>query len=246
MKTMGKQTIEEQFTERHHVEREPFEITERIPRLKHQQIHDNVPNKTELSVLMRQYNAPTKLFVMTNNWTKSHKIDFNVEIDIGLNNIKKLRREKLKEIKTIIYELLPLTEGIKGFGIKSLAGILAYANPNRFPTLSKYLAYCGYIDNVYYRDPKKGYTKGNLRRHYLPKAHSIFWVIATRTIIFRDERYYSLYLKMKQDLCGKHPNYRKIAIHKMAVNRVATFICKDIFKLFKRLGESSLEDKNLA
>jgi hypothetical protein len=49
----------------------------------------------------------------------------------------------------------------------------------------------------------------------------------------KDPKYYALYLKFKEDAKARTPGKSKIAIHRIAINRTATFILKEIYELFR-------------
>jgi hypothetical protein len=48
----------------------------------------------------------------------------------------------------------------------------------------------------------------------------------------KDEKYYPLYLKMKQDAKIRQPEKSKMAIHRIAMNRVATFVLKEVYNIW--------------
>ena len=108
------------------------------------------------------------------------------------------------------------------------------AHPKDFPTLSKYLIYCGY----------KGISRKTNR--FSRKAKYIVWNITKNILMAKNEKYYPLYLKIKEQIkkkgltcsscfrkgCKKRDPNRPICngrIDEMAWNRVGTLILKEIY-----------------
>ena len=195
--------------EEHHISYKP-EIVKKTPRKEHQEIHGIVPNATALSIKMRQYDEITKLIVMKQNWLRFHEADFGVVPDIGLEYSLKLKKNILEDVEEMIKEELKKVKHIKGVGVRYLAGILAYAHPNRFPSLRKFLFYCGYTE------------ASNKLKKYSRRIKPIINQAVKNLIMHKDKKYYSLYLKFKQDL-GNH--YK-------AINRVGTYLLKEIYLIF--------------
>jgi len=203
--------------EKHHMSYSPA-IIELIPRRKHQAIHGNVPISNELNLKMRQYDKLVKLSVMLQNWRTSYEREFGQNpIHVGLEQIDNKKKEMLANIEKIIKNDLKKIKHIKGLGIRYLAGLLAYAHPERFRTLHKFLLYCGY--------------KGSFPR-YNRKVKSIVNRIAIHLIMCKDKHYYPLYLKIKKDLKKRFPTYKKGKIDGMAKNRLGTFLLKEVYRLF--------------
>jgi predicted RNA-binding protein YlxR (DUF448 family) len=136
--------------------------------------------------------------------------------------LKAKKSDALKKVKPLIIKELNKVKDIKGIGLCLLAGLLATAHPKRFQSLSKYLAYCGYKESSWQRG------KGNYNR----LAKSFAWQITNSIIRHRDTKFYPLYLKFKKDLKEKDPNYENGRIHGMAMNRVSTFLLKELYRKF--------------
>ena len=113
---------------------------------------------------------------------------------------------------------------IKGLGLRLLAGLLACAHPKRFPTLSRYLAYCGY--------KQSSWRKGS--NNYSRVAKTLGWQITKSLIMHTDPKFYPLYLKIKEDLRNKYPDYTKGKIDGMAKNRISTFLLKEMYSRFSK------------
>lgn len=210
-----------QSIERHHVSYKP-EIIEDIPRRKHQKIHGNIPIDTPLSRKLRQYDAITKLVASMKNWVKAHEKDFGERPDIGLEHAKELKKQLMKEIKEMIKEDLKKVEHIKGLGVRYLAGILAYAHPNRFPSLRKFLFYCGFKQS------------SRILKKYNHRIPSLVHRIVVKLIMNKDSKYYPLYKQIKKQLAKKNPDYTKAKINGVCMNRVGTLLLKELYGLFNR------------
>lgn len=211
---------ESEGLEIHHTKGGKNPETTIISRKEHQKIHGTIVINTDLSKIMRQYDALVKMSVMQQNWLKFHRIDFSETPDIGLDKTLELKRKKILEAKKIVRADLLKVKHIKGFGPRFLAGILAYADPNRFPSLRKFLHYCGYKSSS--RKTKK----------YNRKVCGLVGRLTISVIMKKDKKYYSLYRKIKADLEKKNPNYTKGKIDGMAKNRVTTFLLKEIYNLY--------------
>jgi len=188
----------------------------------HQEIHGQVPIIDELTSLCRQYDKINKLIVMFKNWKKSYEKEFGeTPIDLPLDDLMEAKKALEKEILSMNKEREQLFKHVKGIGGISLARVVAYAHPRRFPTLSRYLIYCGLSGLC------KITKKGNR------KAKSSLHIMANNVITNRDEKYYPLYLKIKQDLRQRFPGITKKRLEEKVRNRIATFIAKEIWYALK-------------
>ena len=214
------------YYDKHHVSHEP-RIIRSIPHHEHLKIHHNIPIKNELNLKMRQYEKLVQVSVALKNWLRAYKRDFDENpIEIPLGNLEKKKKQILKEILVLIRDDLKKVKHIKGVGVRYLAGLLAYAHPERFSNLHKFLHYCG----------RKGSSR--ISKKYNHKVSSLVHQMTTEAVIHKDQKYYPLYKKIKEDLKTKHPTYSKIKIHSMALNRIGTFLLKEIYSLFKYGGKS--------
>ena len=204
--------------DKHHIMHKPSKIV-LIPHRKHEIIHGISPIENELTLKVRQYDMLTKILVAIANRKHAYLREF------GLNpinvNTKKLEDKKAQffkdEIKPLIRKELFKVKHIKGLGPVNLARLLAYAHPNRFPTVGRYLYYCGY-------------TKASkITKRYSRKACSTVYLITTQLIRHKDPKYYPLYLKIKEE---QPKEYSKVSKHRIAMNRTATLFLKEFYSLF--------------
>jgi hypothetical protein len=206
---------------RHHISYKPS-IVKLIPLRQHQEIHGNIPINTDLTLKMRQYDKLVKVSVMMKNWRTSYEKEFGCNpIDIGLEQILNKKKELLKDAKVLIKNDLKKVKHIKGLGIRHLAGLLAYAHPKKFPSLRKYLFYCGFKDG--------SVATGRYSR----KVHSLVHQIVVSLIRCKDDRYYPLYKQIKDDLGRRFSGYSKAKIDGMARNRVGTYFLKEVYKIWE-------------
>lgn len=225
---MRTQEMEKMNLVKHHVSYKP-PIVKLIPHQQHQEIHGKVPIITNLSLKMREYDRVTKACVSFKNYSFSFRREFNQDLPntgIIIKGFEDQKRQILKSIRPMIKNKLKRVKHIKGLGLRLLAGLLAYADPIRFPSLRKFLHYCGY---------KKSSKK---TKRYNRKVSSVVYQIAISLVMQKDEKYYPLYLKLKRDLEERFPNYRKSKIDGMAKKRIGTFLLKEIYNIF---GPRNLE-----
>lgn len=203
---------------KHHLFYKPTMI-ELIPHREHQEIHGNIPIINELNLKMRQYDKLVKLSVMIKNWTWAYEREFGeTPINLNLEQIEKKKKEMLKKAKPLVKNDLKKVKHIRGLGLRYLAGLLAYAHPNRFPTLHRYLYYCGYT----------GASK--VTKRYNRKVKSLVYQIVKGLIMHRDPVYYQKYLKIKSELSDDYPKHKKDGV---ARNRVGTLLLKEFYRIFK-------------
>jgi len=188
----------------------------------HEKIHGNIPVISDLNLKMRQYDMLVKFSVMQRNWFHAFRKTFSLNpIRLDLKQIEKEKRKIMKETKGMLKEELAKVKHIKGMGAVLLAKLLAYAHPSRFPSLRKYLVYCGYKQAA------------KVTGRYNRRVCGLVRQMVNSVIRYKDQNYYSLYLKIKKDLAERHPDYSKAKIDGMARNRVGTFLLKEIYKIFK-------------
>jgi hypothetical protein len=213
---------ENKYVDKHHASHNPLK-TFVISHKEHQIIHGLVPIVTPLNLKMRQYDYLTKLSAMTKNWEYSYRREFEDNpVYIGLDALEQKKKMLLKEVRTLIQEDLQKVQHIKGLGIRYLAGLLAYAHPQRFRSLHRYLYYCGY-------------TKASrITWKYNRKVCGLVHQTVISIIRSKDSRYYPLYLKLKKELASKYPLYSKWRIDRMAKNRVGTVLLKELFCIFRK------------
>ena len=209
------------FYDKHHLSHNPS-ITEVIPHKIHQKLHGINLIESDLALKMRRYDKLTRLNIGLMNWSYAYRKEFglNVKLPVDLTPIQEERRLIIKDVKRLLKRELRLTRHIGGFGPRCLGGILAFAHPSRFPSLSKFLAYCGYKNSV------------RVKKRYSRRAKSLARLATEETITKKDSHYYVLYNKMKEDMMRRYPDYPKIIIEVKARNRVATFLLKEIYSIF--------------
>jgi len=186
---------------------------------KHQQLHGLTPLDTPLTRKMRQYDKVNKILVAMKNWTTAYKKDFNSTPDIDLERVSKLKKTLTKELNSLVKSELPKIR-IKGLGPRYLAGILAYAHPSRFPSQRKFLYYCGYTQ------------ASREKKTYCRRIKPIMYNLVGSIIKHKDAKYYKLYKKLKEDVKARMPDKPKAALNMIAINRTATFILKEIYKIW--------------
>lgn len=142
--------------------------------------------------------------------------DGTLPYDIGIDTLKASENSCLKKIVKLAP---PVTQSlkIKGLGPRLWAGIFITANPANFPTLSRYLRYCGLVDK------EQLGTKWN--RH----ACMLYHMLADEVMKHKDEKFRPIYDQCKSDIAEKYPEYTKLHIHNGALNRTATFLAKEIY-----------------
>jgi hypothetical protein len=192
-----------------------------IPRKTHQKIHGREPIDTPLSRKMREYDNITKMIISMNNWSIAFEKDFSYNPNISLKQLKSQKEKIIKELQLLLVDEQEKAKQINGFNRITLAGILAYAHPSRFPSLRKFLFYCGYKQSS--RELK------TYNRRIKPIMHNF----VCNRIRAKDPKYYPLYLKMKEDAKIRLPNKSKMGIHQIAINRVATFILKEVYSIWR-------------
>lgn len=215
-----------QSLENHHPDKKnkPKE-TSPILHKAHQKIHGIEVKDTPLFRKFHQYATVTKISVIIQNWRYGYHKEYETEPpNINIDEVKKLKTQILKELSAMIKDDLPQIKHIKGVGIVSLSGILAYAHPSRFPSLRKFLFYCGFTE------ASKRLRKPTGALRYNPLIKPIMFNAVECMIRAKDHTYYQLYLKFKEDMKLKYPTYK--STHYVAINRTATFLLKELYSIY--------------
>jgi len=229
----AEQILTNKTIEKHHVDKKKYpKLIVPTERREHQKIHNILPNDTILSRTMRQYDALTRLIVSMKNWRTAFEKDFGESPDMGLVNIEQRKKQIMKQIENTVRPDRQRTKHIKGFGNRYLAGILAYAHPNKFSSLRKFLFYCGYTQ-----------ASRKLKR-YNRKIKPIVHELVRHVIMCKDEQYYPFYLKVKEDLRQRHPERCKKGIDEMARNRIGTYLLKEVYELFRVENREVIRDSS--
>lgn len=201
----------------HHTSYNP-PITLFLCRKCHQETHNNQLIEGRLTEVMRQYHLYTKLGTQLKNWSKSWGKQFgklnDPHLEAFLKDIMIKQKELLKEAEYELGDKTKLCENWNGIGIRHLAYMFAFANPNRFPSLRKFLHYCG----------RKESSK--ITKKYNRLISSIVYQISVSLMRAKDEKYYPLYLKIKSEFDEERP----IINHRKALNRVSTLWLKDFYE----------------
>ena len=210
-----------QTLENHHPDKinQP-DLTIPTPHKTHQKIHNIEPNDTPLSRVMRQYDKVNTILVTMKNWSTAYQKDFDSIPEIGLEKVTLLKKNLTKEFTVLVKGDLTKIH-IKGLGSRYLAGLLAYAHPSRFPSQRKFLFYCGYTQS------------SRLNKNYCRRIKPIMYNLIGNIIKAKDPKYYTLYLKFKEDARMRISDKSKMALHRIAVNRTATFVLKEVYKTFR-------------
>ena len=208
----------------HHISYNPPK-TVVVCRRCHQRIHGNLPIIDELKVKIAEYDRIVQLITLINNWKKGYSKDYGMEPHIDTSFLRRRKRELEIEIKQIIK-----SEGKKILELKCISGILlakllAYAHPKRFPSLRKFLHYCGFKKSA------------RITNRYSRKAKTTVWLMVRMLIMTKNEVYYPLYLRIKQKLSQRFPNYSKRRIDGMARLRVGVFLLKYLYEVFSEEAE---------
>lgn len=202
------------------------------------------PTKSEFKLhrLMAKYRQVTKDVASFKNRVQAMEWEYGKETygDV-VARLEKLQDETFKRIEPIVeYEYRKLKH-IKGLGPKTLAKLLASAHPRDFESLSAYLAYCGCKASSFYKKFEDGKGKG--RGEFSRNAKSAIWFIAKSCMTLgKKERtkYYCMYEKLRKDLEAR--GLKKL-IHTKALNRLQTFLLKEIYHTVKDIEPmKSLEE----
>jgi uncharacterized protein YktA (UPF0223 family) len=177
-------------------------------------------NLVHAKYLVSKYIHFTKIIVRLKNQEKAFERHFG-EMNVYKYLIKdiEIRRKK------IIIEILPfLKEDIQKIQIAGVGNVLSMqiltsAHPKNFTSQSAYLAYCGYI--------------GNVGTKYNRLAKTTAYQMAKSCIMHKNPTYYPLYIKIKEDLKLKFIYDNKLKNNNRAINRLSTFILKEIYQKVK-------------
>lgn len=201
-------------------------------------------NKIRLKYIMGKYEVLTIAIAGFKNRAHYAEKEFG-KFDFLQTHIKDFELEKIKLVKTT--ELLLANEikiiQIRGISTTLIARLLAQAYPHDFPTLSRWLAYCGYKGYM-----KKRNEKGKGKRPNFV-AKMILHIMATQMLKFNNPIYRPLYDRCKLRYQTEHPEWAekkatKGQAHRKAMNIVATYIAKEFwFKLHEIQSTDGVEFK---
>ena len=181
-------------------------------------------NKIKLKFIIGKFEVLTKViasFKIRTYWAEKEYGEF----DFLKPQIKSLEKEKIKLILSVRPLLTKESEliQIKGISTTLIARLLAQAHPRDFPTLSRWLAYCGYKGYM-----KKRWEKGKGKRpNFVAKTALGF--MSRSVLMHHNPTYRPLYDKCKLRYQTEHPDWTKGKIHGKALNVVATYIAKEFW-----------------
>jgi len=220
--------------ENHHPNKiEEPNVTIPLTRKAHQNLHGTEVKDTPIFRIYQQYASLTKQSASMKNWRWAYQKEYEgdpTEIDkiFNVKELDKLKYRLIYKMTKMIKTEIDQISHIKGVGPVTLAGILAHAHPNRFPSLRKFLFYCGYTNAS--RTLKKVHPSGKSNLHYNRKIPPIMFNSCLSIIKAKDTKYYPLYLKLKEDMKLKYPDIK--STHYVAINRLSTIVLKEIYSIF--------------
>jgi len=197
--------------------------------------HKTEKEELWLRIQAKKYIHLDKDIVRLKNSNEAFKREYGE--DFYLDEIKSLENKKkllLNEVNPILRPILKEVN-LKGLGPALMLQILALGDPRRFKSLSAFLAYWGLMASRRYKDPSKGYKKGNLINKGI--RGKIIYQLGDCLVKQNDP----LYKKLKEDIKERFPSDSKKAIDMKARNRLVTIRMKQIFKGIKEYfnkGES--------
>jgi hypothetical protein len=212
-------TKEKRLLEKHHIS--PSKVV-LIPREEHMKIHGILPIRNELSKEARIYDALNRFIINLKVWRTNFEKDFGTKNLFDAINILEQEKHRFENIlKKKTKEDSERFKDIKGIGGTYLARLLAYAHPNRFPSLRKFLHYCGFKES------------SSVLQTYNHKVKPIVHAMTVQVIRKKDKKYYPLYLEIKRSLKERHPGHPKAEIDGKAINRLSTLILKEIYRRYR-------------
>jgi len=152
------------------------------------------------------------------------------ELETALGTLKAAETSYLKKAESLVPEMPLELRQIKGLGDRLWTGIIVTANPVKFKTLSRYLRFCGLV------------SKEQIGPNYNRHARMLYHQLAKSVAMMQSEPHYrALYDKCKLDIAERFPDYTKGHVHNAAMNRVSTFLAKEIYRV---VSERDRESRN--
>ena len=139
----------------------------------------------------------------------------------ALEILKKTEATYLREAKRNCPPIPERLQKIKGLGEGIWASILATANPINFKTLSRYLRFLGFVD------------KEQIGSKFNRLAKRNYYLLADQIIRHRDPQFRPFYDKVKGQFKERYPDWKAGKVNGMAVNRLCTFLAKEIYLGYK-------------
>lgn len=198
-----------------------------------------IKDKEELGRIkqFKIYMRITKTLAGIKNIQKAQIKEYGGELEDIKEQIKYLEKKKkelLKPLEKWVKPYLKQTEDIKGLGPRYLIEVLLFAPPKKFHCLSAYLSYCGYKGSAYWKiDQKGGKKKAGKYNH---NVHAAYYCIVTEIIKHRiksPNKFGKMYDEFKKNIAKKNKDWTKGKINGVTINRIATFVAKEIYNRFK-------------
>lgn len=215
-----------------------------------------IKDKEELERIkqFKIYMRVTKTLAGIKNIQKAQQREYGEELENIKQQIKLLEKEKkelLKPLEVWVKPYLEQVEDIKGLGPRYLIEILLFANPEKFPCLSAYLKYCGYKGSAYWKIDENGKKKKHGKYHH--GVHAAYYCVVDGIIKHRNHgkdkgetitgikttlrlnsplSFGQMYDEFKKNIAEKNKDWTKGKINGVTINRIATFVAKDIYKRF--------------
>jgi len=212
------------YREEHQLEKEDITDAKIIYRLhKNKGIFKKLekPTRHELrfQMLLGKFRRLMKMTTALKNQRQAYQLEFGNSrfLETPLKILEKRKKQIIRRASKYVWKEVRELKKIRGLNKRLIVKLLAEAHPKEFPTLSKYLIYCG----------KKGISRETHKYNHL--ASGYLYQMATSLIRQKNERYYSFYKKVKKEFREEHPDYSDGKIDGMARNRVATFLLKEIY-----------------
>lgn len=101
-------------------------------------------------------------------------------MDIALNTLEAAEHSYLQRVENYIPQMPARLHRIKGMGERLWAGIMVTADPTNFPTLSRYLRFCGLVD------------RKQLEHKFNRHARALYYLLADGIVKARDPKFLSL------------------------------------------------------
>ena len=135
-----------------------------------------------------------------------------------------LEKEKVsteKILERIFRTEIALFDDIKSISTVTVAKAMLFSNPRKFSCVSKYLRYVGFTEATSKTE--------NGKRRINPKR-TPFYQMCEGIIKGKDKIWYSLYLKIKEDLRKKFPDDKPYINDAKTKNRIGTLLAKEFYK----------------
>jgi len=196
----------------------------------------------ELTIAFSKYNYLTKELVRLKNNEQAFEKEFGMKNILFQRMIKEIEGERKSIILPFIKSLKKycIEIKIKGLGPIILGQYLAFSSPIKFHSLSAWREYLGLTAHSKYKDPTKGYAKGNIKKSPFGGLNYQF----AQSLLYAKD---PLYSKIKNDLELRFPDNKKkgykMMIHSKTLNRIVSIRLKQVYEYFETL-ESKISLKS--